>query len=140
MTDFAPQYALGEDIDGDFNGGSRKMPVTYTETIVPGKGLTITGNGQGVDNVDVDLTDNNADLSRFIAILDGDDGDVKEALQEGRTKVEFGGTVTAGNAISIDLNGDVINHTTNQIVGFALQSGVDGDLGLVYFYGAVGTT
>lgn len=141
MADFAPQFALGEDIDGDFNGGSLVQPVTYDETIGPGSPLVITGDN--TDTVNVELLDTAVELARYIAILFGDQDDIKEALLQGRTKVVFGAGVTAGAALEVNASGQFINHPTggsNAIVGFALQDiASGGDLGLIYFNGTLAT-
>jgi len=136
MTDHAPQYALGEDIDGGFNGGSLKQPVNYTETVAAGNPLAIVNANQTNDNVDVKVFDTVTEYARFLAIHNGVLNLVKEALLQGRTKVGFGGAVTAGLPLEITASGLFINWAgTNPIVGFALQSGVDTDFGIIYFNG-----
>ena len=71
MVDYASQYALGEDIDGNFNGGSLKKPVGYTEDIIPGNPLEITGANQTEDNTQVIVSTASTVATRFIAILAG---------------------------------------------------------------------
>jgi len=138
MTDLAPQYALGENIDGDFNGGSLVQPVTYDETIVNGAPLVITGDN--IDTVTVEAQDATDELARYIAILSGDADDVKEALLQGRTKVTFGAAVAAGAPLQVTAAGKFItNAGVFPIVGFALQDAAAlDDLGLIYFSGIGG--
>jgi len=140
MTDFATLYALGENIDGDFNGGSNTIPVEYAETLTSGNPLKITGTGQNVDNVSVLKTTAGGNFTHFVAILDGDIGDVKEVILQGRTKIELGGTVIAGAPLSVNSSGLFVNHANtnaNPVVGFALQSGDSGDLIIIYFNGTL---
>ncbi len=138
MTDYSSQYALGEDIDGSFNGKSETRPVKYTETIAMGNPLTITGNNQTEDNTNVELVDAVSDKTRYIAIHDGETDQVKSVLAKGRTKVQLGGTVAAGDNLEVTAAGlFIVSGGTNPIVGHALQSGDNGDLVQIYFNGAL---
>jgi hypothetical protein len=48
----------------------------------------------------------------------------------GKSKVQYGGTVTAGDKLASDANGKAVTATTGQsVVGIALVSGVSGDIG-----------
>lgn len=50
----------------------------------------------------------------------------------GVSKAAFGGTVASGAAVTSDANGKIVAATTGkQIIGFALQGGVSGDIGSV---------
>jgi len=136
MVDYAPQYELGENIDGSFNGKSDTRPAKYIETIAMGNPLEITGDNQTEDNTNVKLVDNISDLTRYIAIHDGSVDQVKEVLLRGRTKVELGGTVTAGQNLEVTTAGLFIASAgINPIVGHALQSGLITDLIQIYFDG-----
>jgi len=139
MVDYAPQYELGEDIDGNFNGSSLKLAVNYTETIAKGLGLQITNPNQTNDNVDVEITGGTANPARFISILDGEINQVKEVLLRGHTKIELSTSIAAGDPISFNASGLARNVTpgTSRIFGFALQSGNIGDLILIYFDGTI---
>lgn len=136
MTDYASQYALGEDIDGSSNGGSEVKPVNYTETIAMGNPLHIHNVNQTNDVPDVQTASVAADQTRYIAIHDGEAGQIKSALHRGRTKIQLGGTVTAGLNLEVTTSGLFIQSAgTNPIVGYALQSGDNGDLIQIYFDG-----
>lgn len=138
MTDHASIYALGEDIDGGFNGGSLVVPVVYTEDVAKGNPLHIINANQTNDVPNVEIVDDDTFETRYIAIHDGLNGQDKEVLLRGRTKVGFGGTVTAGSALEVTATGLFIDWAgVNPKVGFALQSGVDTDFGMIYFDGAL---
>lgn len=52
----------------------------------------------------------------------------------GRLLITYGGTVTAGDALSSDANGAAITQSsTNDVLGTALESGVAGDVGSLLF-------
>ncbi len=53
---------------------------------------------------------------------------------DGRLLIVYGGTVTAGDALSSDANGAAITQSSTNIVnGTALESGVAGDIGSMIF-------
>jgi len=136
MTDYAPNYELGENIDGGFNGGSLCVPVKYTTVITKGNPMKIIGTNQDQDNTNVALSTASTDLTRYIAIHSGAIDESKEALLQGRTKAELGGTVSAGDKLMILADSTFTLQTgTNPTAGFALQSGVDGDFIQIYFSG-----
>lgn len=138
MADYASQYELGEDIDGSFNGGSNTRPVKYTETVAMGNPLNITGNNQIEDNTNVELVDDVSDKTRYIAIHDGVADQVLSVLVKGRTKIQLGGTVAAGDDLEVTAAGlFILAAGTNPIVGHALQSGVNADLIQIYFDGGL---
>jgi len=133
------EYAVGEDIDGSFNGGSQKMPVKYTATVAAGNPLKISGNNQTEDNTNVTPSTASTDATRFLAIHNGIADDVKEALLYGRTKVELGGAATAGEPAEILADGTFQNQSTGETVGFFLQTGVDEDFVMMVFDGRLST-
>lgn len=136
MADYAQIYELGENIDGEFNGGSLTRPVKYTTSIIKGNPMKIVNNNQTEDNTNVALSTASTDLTRYMAIHSGEVGKVLEALLQGRTKAELGGTVSAGDKLMILADGTFALQTgTNPTVAHALQSGVDGDFIQIYFSG-----
>ena len=137
MTDYASQYSVGENIDGNFNGGSLTMSVKYTEDIAAGEALDIDISADlNVDNLPVKKTSSATANTRFIAIHNGVAGDIKEALLQGRVKVELGGTATAGEHASTSSSGLFLNTSaTRNTVGFFLHSGVINDFIILYFSG-----
>ncbi len=53
---------------------------------------------------------------------------------EGRLLIVYGGTVTAGDALSSDANGAAVTQSaSNDVCGTALESGVAGDVGSMIF-------
>lgn len=143
MVDNAPQYALGEDIDGDgSNGGSIKKPILLTGTVVKGDPIIIAG-GSVTDDIESGAknTVGVASLTRGIAMEDGIAGETITMLQQGRTKVKFGGAVALNANLGIEITSAdfVTNVAAAVILGFAMQAILaDGDFGIIYFDGISG--
>jgi len=143
FVDNAPQYELGEDIDGDgSNGGSIKKPIKLTGTVSKGDPILIAG---GTASDDVESGSKNvtgvASLTRGVAMEDGVQGDIIMMIQQGRTKVKFGAAVALNANLGIEVtSGDfVTNVAAAVILGFAMQAIVaDGDFGIIYFDGITG--
>lgn len=60
-------------------------------------------------------------------------GDRLDVVMDDIAEVEFGGTITRGDPITSDANGKAIKATVagSRIIGFAMVSGVVGDIGTV---------
>lgn len=68
--------------------------------------------------------------------LGGDIGKRCDVIMEGTAEVEYGGTITRGQPLTSDANGKAAASApaagiNNRIIGFALVSGVAGDIGSV---------
>ncbi len=65
--------------------------------------------------------------------LAADSGARVDVILEGVAEVLYGGTVTRGDPLTSDANGKAVTATDNgsRIVGFAIVSGVSGDVGSV---------
>jgi len=143
FVDNATQYELGEDIDGDgSNGGSVKKPILLTGTVVKGDPIIISG---GSASDDIESGSKNivgvASLTRGVAMEDGIAGETIMMLQQGRTKVTFGGAVALNTNLGIEVTSGnfVTNVATAVILGFAMQAIIsDGDFGIIYFDGISG--
>jgi len=60
-------------------------------------------------------------------------GDPVDVVKSGIAKVEFGGAITRGAAITANASGQAVAAaTTNQVIGYAEVSGVAGDIGSVF--------
>ena len=63
-------------------------------------------------------------------------GGMVDVSLDGIVDVDFGGTITRGGAVTSDANGKAVAAapaagTNNRIIGFAMVSGVSGDIGKV---------
>lgn len=134
MTDFDSGHALGEDILKN----AETKAVQYTETIIPGDALKVVGvtsdNQETVAKIAAAT-----DKVRFIAMFSGENGDVKEVLHRGQTKVTFGADVTVGADLEFTTASKVINNAgVNPRKGYIISDGAaDGDLGDIFFDGGM---
>lgn len=75
--------------------------------------------------------------ARADAVLQNDPNTGETALLrfEGITKVRYGGTVTVGDELIMAASGEVVSmgNTPGNVLGVALQSGVDNDIGTMMF-------
>lgn len=132
MTDLDTGHKLGEDILKN----AETKSVQYTETIIPGDKLKVTGvtsdNQEKVAKLAA-VTDD----ARFIAMESGVANDFKEVMYRGQTKVTFGANVTVGADLEFTATGKVINNAgTNPRKGYVISNGAaDDDLGDIYFDG-----
>lgn len=87
------------------------------------KAVTLAADGA------VDVSGANAEAIGFL-MNSAELGKVAEiATNGGGGKAIAGGTITAGDMLATDANGDVLTATANQkVVGRALESAVDGDI------------
>ena len=78
--------------------------VKYSETIIPGDLLMITGVNSEYKPIVARHT--GSGKARFVAIRDGDANSpgLSQVLRRGRTKLTFGGTVAAGDTIAPNNN------------------------------------
>lgn len=59
-------------------------------------------------------------------------GDPCDVVKSGIAKVEYGGTITRGAALTTNASGQAVAAVaTNQVIGYAEISGVSGDIGAV---------
>lgn len=137
FVDNAPQYALGEDIDGDgSNGGSDKIAVELSGTVAAGDALIIVG-GAVTDDLPTAAknTTGVATLTSGVATKAGVSGDTIIMLTRGRTKVPAGGAIALNALLGIIVTSSffITNVALAYIVGKALQPAVaSGDYFLIY--------
>ena len=132
MTDFDTGHALGEDV---LKNAVTKS-VQYTETIIPGDVLKVTGVTSDHQEKVAKITAATDD-ARFIAIEGGAANDFKEVMHQGQTKKTFGASVTVGADFEFTAAGKVIDNAgTNPRKGYIIDDGAaDDDLGNIYFDG-----
>lgn len=135
MTDLFSDASLGEDV----LKVARTMTVEYNATITAGQLLnveSINTAGQFVVGVCA-----GTERARFVAMFDGVDGDPKEALWKGLTKVTYGGAIAGGDIqIQSGASGKVVTAATtgadaHLICGAAFKTGTTDDTGLIWFNG-----
>src|SRR5574337_528487 len=132
MTDLFTYAQLGEDVSKH----AEKHSVEYDDTISNGDFLKVTGvNSAGQPIVQKQTT---TTIARYVAMFDGVDGDVKEALYRGVTKVTFGGDVTVGLSFVVSANKAIAQSAAGdgKKSGWTISNGAaDNDTGLVFFDG-----
>lgn len=131
MTDFASNFTLGER-----RNDARTKVVKYTETIAKGDLLKITG--VETNNILKVAKQTLTTQAAFIALEAGKNGEIKEALFEGTTKVTFGGNVTPGKKCAPKAN-EILDTGSTGVgpdCGIIISDGAaDADTGLIYFVG-----
>lgn len=87
------------------------------------KFVTLESDGQ------VDLADAAGENCMGVVINDPASGGEATVVVSGKTVVTAGGTIAAGAAIATDASGDAVTAaSTNIIMGYALEAGVDGQV------------
>lgn len=87
------------------------------------KFVTLESDGQ------VDLADSAGENCIGVVINDPASGGEATVVVSGKTVVTSGGTIAAGAAIATDASGDAVTAaSTNIIMGYALEAGVDGQV------------
>ena len=87
------------------------------------KFVTLESDGQ------VDLADSAGENCMGVVINDPASGGEATVVVSGKTVVTAGGTIAAGAAIATDGSGDAVTAaSTNIIMGYALEAGVDGQV------------
>ena len=87
------------------------------------KFVTLESDGQ------VDLADSAGENCMGVVINDPASGGEATVVVSGKTVVTAGGTIAAGAAIATDASGDAVTAaSTNIIMGYALEAGVDGQV------------
>ena len=87
------------------------------------KFVTLESDGQ------VDLADAAGENCMGVVINDPAAGGEATVVVSGKTVVTAGGTIAAGAAIATDASGDAVTAaSTNIIMGYALEAGVDGQV------------
>lgn len=113
--------------------------VKYSETIIPGDLLMITGVNSEYKPIVARHT--GSGKARFVAIRDGDANSpgLSQVLRRGRTKLTFGGTVAAGDTIAPNNNKVVEAGSAGAgtACGYAINAGADDDTGLIWFDGGI---
>ena len=135
MTDFAPNFALGEDV----TKSAEYIMVEYGGTVAAGDALKVTGvNSYGQPIVQ---THTGTLKARAIASFAGVSGDKKKAIYRGQTKITYGGAIAANASISFSSNKAI----TQAAAGDGLDNGwtisvaaANNDTGLIYFEGGTG--
>lgn len=150
MTDLFSDASLGEDV---LKNAITEL-VEYNATITAGEGLNIESiNSAGQAVVGVATT---GEKAQFVAMFDGVDGDFKEAMAYGLTKVTFGGAVTAGAAVKSGATGKFVAAVRTVTVaagttgasgaltveagiacGTSYSVGTTNDTGLIMFMGGI---
>lgn len=153
------------DLFSDFSLGNvvikrKSSVVEYNATITAGQGLNVEStntDGQAVVGVAAA-----GEKAQFVAMFDGVDGELHEALAEGLVKVTFGTTTTAGGAVKAGATGKFVSAVrtvtiptdTTAVLSDAVQPSMtveagiacgtsvnvstgDGDTGLIEFTGGV---
>ena len=87
------------------------------------KFVTLESDGQ------VDLADSAGENCMGVVINDPASGEEATVVVSGKTVVTAGGTIAAGASIATDASGDAVTAaSTNIIMGYALEAGVDGQV------------
>lgn len=137
MADLYSDASLGEDVYKN----AITETVEYNATIAAGQGLNIESiNSQGQPVVGVAGA---GERARYVAMFAGVDGDWKEALKQGWTKVTYGGAIAGGDipikagAAGVFVTAATTGADAHAICGFAMKTGTTNDTALVYFTGGV---
>jgi hypothetical protein len=87
------------------------------------KFVTLESDGQ------VDLADSAGENCMGVVINDPASGGEATVVVSGKTVVTAGGTIAAGASVATDASGDAVTAaSTNIIMGYALEAGVDGQV------------
>lgn len=134
MTDLAPDYVLGEDVNPET---SELLLVEYGGTVAAGDFLKVTGYNS--DGNPIVATQTTTTASRFVANVAGVAGDVVLAIHRGITKITFGGAVVVTmSAISVSANKAIAQAAAGNGLGvgtsFETLAALN-DTGLIFFDG-----
>jgi len=137
MTDFRPDFALGENVLKTTEDQSTQM-VELTEDVIPGEALVVSGvNTEGTEQVAI-ISALTEDV-KYIAMETGVNGDIVRVLHKGRTKLTYGGAFAAGARLTFGITSKVVAAViTHFVKAVAIDPGVaDNDLGFVDFDGGI---
>lgn len=137
MTDFQPDFALGENVLKTTDDQSTTL-VELFEDVIKGEALFVTGeNSEGAEIVSIinAVTDD----VKYIAMETGLAGEMARVLHKGRTKLTYGAAFTVGTRLEFTVASKVITTTaTHFSKAVAVDASVaDGDLGFVDFDGGL---